>query len=165
MRNALLCLALTALPASAQERVLSPERASGYDGILTQCVTFTRAQFANDMCAPLATSVAGMAAQAGLKHRHLGLIEWGFGTDQYAPTPDGLAFIAPLNLTFYIRATTDPDSGAVWASLYREVPEGRLVIWEDWGIGAGEQSVIRDGLSTGLARKLEPVFKALEEAN
>ncbi|MBS8227429.1 hypothetical protein [Vannielia litorea] len=151
MRSALVFLALT-LPAAAQERVLSPERASGYDGVITQCVTLTREQFANDMCAPLATSVAGMASKAGLAHRHLGLVEWGFGTDEYGPTPDDLKMIAPVNLTFYIRATAGPDSAMVWASLYREVPEGRLVIWEDSGIGAGEQSVIRVGLSTGLAQ-------------
>ncbi|SIN97893.1 hypothetical protein [Vannielia litorea] len=164
MRAALLFLALS-LPAAAQERVLSPERASGYDGILTQCVTFTRESFANDMCAPLETSVAGLASKAGLEHLGLGLVEWGFGTDEYATTPDTLGMIAPLNLTFYIRATAGPDSAAIWASLYREVPEGRLVIWEDSGIGAGERSVIRDGLSTGLARKLEPVFEALAKAN
>ncbi|MBY6152372.1 hypothetical protein KUV47_04030 [Vannielia litorea] len=165
MRFALLFLALSLSPATAQERVLTAERASGYDGIISQCVTLTRESFANDMCAPLATSVAGMASKAGLKHRHLGLTEWGFGTDVFPPTPDDLDFIAPLNLTFYIRATAGPNSGMIWASLYREVPEGRLVLWEDSGIGAGEQSVIRDGLSTGLARKLEPVFDALAEAN
>ena len=164
MRSALVFLALT-LPATAQERVLSPERASGYDGVITQCVTLTREQFANDMCAPLATSVAGMASNAGLQHLHLGLTEWGFGTDAYLSPPADLKMLAPLNLTFYIRGTAGPAGAFLWASLYRDLPDGRLVLWEDSGLGVGDESVIRDGLSTGLARKLEPVFATLAEAN
>ncbi|QDC09393.1 hypothetical protein FHY55_09105 [Oceanicola sp. D3] len=164
MRAVLVFVALS-LPATAQERVLSPKRASGYDGIITQCVTLTREAYANDMCAPLATSIAGMATKADLAHIHLGLVEWGFGTDEYAPTPTDLPMVAPVNLTFYIRGVSDPAGAMIWASLYREVPEGRLVIWEDSGLGVGEESVIRDGLSTGIARKLQPVIDALAEAN
>lgn len=162
---ALLCLSL---PAAAQERVLTPEKAAGFDAVISQCVSFVRDKFANGMCDKLAASVEKLAKTNGLKHLHLGRAEWGFGTDEYLSPPDGTGFASPVHLTFYIRATNRPVSAFVWLSLYvptadSEARPGRLVLWEDSGIGAGGTKTITSGLTGGLAKKLEPVFQVLGE--
>ena len=147
------------LPATAQERVLSPEKATGFDTLVTQCVSFTREAFANGMCAPLMQSVAATATANGLKVLHLGRTEWGFGTDVYL-RPDA-KLLSPVHLTAYIRATDAPTSAFIWLSLYVPGDAGRLVLWEDSGIGAGDVGVISGGLSQGLAQKLVPVIETL----
>ncbi len=165
-----LFLALAALclstAASAQERVLTPGKAAGFDGVITQCITFTRVAFAVDMCDRLSASVASLAQAQGLALLDLGRTEWGFGSDVYLEPTDDIGMEAPVHLTFYIRGSEGPNSAFIWASLYKPTigrlgPPGRLVIWEDSGLGAGDAATIRDGLSAGLAQKLTPVFEAL----
>ena len=161
LATALAALLLT-VPATAQERVLSPEKAAGFDTLVTQCVSFTREAFANGMCEPLMDAVAATARANGLEVRHLGLTEWGFGTDEYLTSDAKLR--NPVHLTAYIRATDAPTSAFIWLSLYAEpdgTRPGRLVLWEDSGIGAGETGVISGGLSQGLAQKLVPVIETL----
>jgi len=153
-----------ALPAAAQERVLTPEKAAGYDGVVTQCVSFVRYDFANGMCDKVIPAVGRLAEKNGLKHLHLGRTEWGFGTDEYPVLPADAGFKRPVWLTFYIRATDKPVSAFLWASLHQASgPGGRLVLWEDSGIGAGDSKTISNGLSAGLAQKLAPVFQSLGE--
>lgn len=164
--SVLLSLALfgLVLPAAAQERVLTPEKAAGFDGVVTQCVSFVRYDFANGMCDKVIPAVQKLAEKNGLKHLHLGHAEWGFGTDEYLDLPADTGFKRPVWLTFYIRATDKPVSAFIWMSLYEPSSSGgRRVLWEDSGIGAGQAKRITNGLSTGLAGKLEPVFKALGE--
>ncbi len=151
-----------ALPATAQERVLSPEKAAGFDTLVTQCVSFTREDFANGMCDPLMDAVAATARANGLEVRHLGRTEWGFGTDEYLTSDAKLK--NPVHLTAYIRATDTPTAAFIWLSLYADANgprPGRLVLWEDSGIGAGDTGVISGGLSQGLAQKLVPVIETL----
>jgi hypothetical protein len=154
--------------ANAQERILTPEKAAGFDAVISQCVSFVRLEFANGMCDRLAKSVARLAKENGLGHSHLGRTEWGFGTDVYLKPEGESGFSNPVWLTFYIRATGEPNSAFLWASLYEPVTDGartgRLVLWEDSGIGAGPRKEISGALSAGFAKKLEPVFKALGEA-
>ena len=163
MRPALpaLCALLFATAAPAQERVLTPERAAGVDHIVLQCISFVRMDFANGMCDRLSPAVATLAQDNGLTLTDLGRGEWGFGQDVYRTDPE--ADGQSLHLTFYIRATDNPVSASLWASLYRLMPDGsgRLVLWEDSGIGAGRASTITRGLSDGLVAKLTPVFEAL----
>ncbi len=156
-----------AAPAQSQERVLLPGKAAGFDGVISQCVSFTRLKFANGMCDDLAKSVASLAKANGLGHHHLGRAEWGFGSDEYLPIPGDTGLNTPVHLTFYIRATGNPVSAFVWISLYEPqdaasgARPGRLVLWEDSGIGAGGKKTISSGLSAGLAKKLDPVFQVL----
>lgn len=173
-RRLALLFVLVLLPAGggsfAQERVLDPARAVGIDGVVTQCVSFVRIRFANAMCDELAGHVAAVAQKAGVRHLHLGRAEWGFGSDAYLPLPDDTGMASPARLTFYVRATDRPVSAFIWASLYVEAPTdaarpGRLVLWEDSGIGAGKAKSVSQGLAQGLARKLEPVFEVLAAAN
>ncbi|WP_346892523.1 hypothetical protein [uncultured Roseibium sp.] len=164
--SALLTLALfgLVLPAAAQERVLTPEKAGGFDGVVTQCVSFVHYDFANGMCDKVIPAVEKMAETNGLKHLHLGRTEWGFGTDEYLELPADAGFKRPVWLTFYIRATDKPVSAFLWMSLYEpSASVGRRVLWEDSGIGAGQAKRITNGLSAGLAGKLKPVFQALGE--
>lgn len=157
---------------SAQERVLAPEKIAGVDGVITQCVSFVRMKFANAMCDRLADNVAELAAKTKVRHRHLGRTEWGFGRDAYLELPADAGFASPAFLTFYVRATDRPPSAFIWASLYVQGGKasaaqkpGRLVVWEDSGIGAGDVKTISRGLSDGLAQKLEPVFQVIAGAN
>lgn len=167
-----IAMALSGLagPASAQERILSPERAAGFDAVVTQCVSFVRIKSANAMCDKLAEAAARLAKANGLAHSYLGRTEWGFGSDEYLTLPADAGYANPVHLTFYIRATDRPNSVVVWCSLYQRLDDagasgrtGRLVIWEDSGIGAGPAKRITGPLAAGLAQKLEPVFKALGE--
>lgn len=152
----------------AQERVLTPEKAAGFDAVISQCVSFVRLKFANGMCDRLAKSIARLAKENGLGHSHLGRTEWGFGTDVYLRPEGKPGFGNPVWLTFYIRATGEPNSAFLWASLYQPVTDGtrtgRLVLWEDSGIGAGPRKDISAALSAGFAKKLEPVFEVLGDA-
>lgn len=154
--------------AQAQERVLTAENAAGFDAVISQCVSFVRLKSANGMCDRLAKSIERLTKENGLGHSHLGRTEWGFGTDVYLRPEGKTGFGNPVWLTFYIRATGEPNSVFLWASLYEPVTEGartgRLVLWEDSGIGAGPPREISAALADGLAKKLEPVFKALGDS-
>ncbi|MDF0599013.1 hypothetical protein [Psychromarinibacter halotolerans] len=157
------CLA-TATP--AQERVLTPGKAAGFDGVISQCITFTRVTFAVEMCDRLSASVASLAQANDLALVDLGRTEWGFGSDVYLEPVEDTGMDYPVHLTFYIRGSDAPNSAFIWASLYKPTigrlgPPGRLVLWEDSGLGAGDAATIRDGLTAGLAQKLAPVFEAL----
>ncbi|PLX37444.1 MAG: hypothetical protein C0606_03825 [Hyphomicrobiales bacterium] len=172
LRAGLIAFVLSGLAgtAAAQERILTPERAAGFDAVVTQCVSFVRIKSANAMCDKLARSVAKLAEVNGLAHSHLGRTEWGFGTDEYLKLPADAGYANPVHLTFYIRATGRPNSVVVWCSLYQRIDDagasgrtGRLVIWEDSGIGAGPAKKITAALAAGIAEKLEPVFETLGE--
>ena len=157
---------------TAQERTLPTERAAGHDSVVTQCISFARVKFADVMCDRLSGSIAKLATANGLTHVELGKNEWGFGKDEYLEIPANADVENPVWLTLYIRATPEPTSMNIWVSLYKPVAPGsppdwkpgRLVIWEDSGIGAGDVEIITDGLANGIAAKLEPVFKVLGEA-
>lgn len=156
-----LIICLLAVPSLAQERVLSAERAAGFDTVITQCVSFTRAAFANEMCDDLLMRADPMIRAEGLTHIALGRTEWGFGSDVYLAPPDEADLERSVHLTIYLRGSDDPPSLALWMSLYTITPSGRLEIWEDSGMGAGDPNYIANALSKGLAQKLAPVLTAL----
>ena len=152
---------LLAAPLLAQERVLSAQKAAGYDTVITQCISLTRAQFANAGCDDLLIRIDPMIRAEGLKHIALGRTEWGFGSDVFLLPPAGADISNALHLTLYLRGSIDPPTMSVWLSLYKDMPQGRLTLWEDSGLGAGEQSYIANALSQGLAQKLQPILETL----
>jgi len=150
-----------ALPATAQERILSAQKAKGFDTVITQCVSLTRAAFANAGCDDLLIRIDPMVRAEGLKHIGLGRTEWGFGNDVFLRPPAEADIANSVYLTAYLRGSIDPPTMSVWLSLYKETAQGRLILWEDSGLGAGDQSYIANALSQGLAQKLTPVFQTL----
>ncbi len=162
---ALALLFLTASLAQAQERVLSPEKARGIKTIITQCVSFTRVDFANAACDDLLGRIDPMVRAEGIKHIALGRTEWGFGSDVYLQAPKGSAEADTAHLTLYLRGADSPPAMFIWLSLYKDTPQGRLTLWEDSGLGSGDKPVIANGLSQGLAGKLQPVLKTIRDAN
>ncbi|MEL7114395.1 MAG: hypothetical protein AAGP08_02195 [Pseudomonadota bacterium] len=150
-----LAFALFASVAPAQERLLPPDRVAGTDGIITQCVSFTRVAFANQMCDVAIGEIATIMERLGIAHLHLGRTEWGFGVDRYLWPEGETGMDAPLHLTLYIRGTDVPPAATLWASLYLDMNEaGRLVVWEDHGIGA--DSVIQAGSPRNWASGSRP---------
>ena len=69
----------------AQERVLTADKAAGYSTVVTQCVSFTRAEFANALCDDLLDRIGPMIRAEGLGLIALGRTEWGFGADEVQP--------------------------------------------------------------------------------
>ena len=160
--KASLIVASLTTTAVAQERILTPEKAKGFDGVITQCIRFARVSYVDGMCDALDTSVARLAKDNGLHHINLGQNEWGFGTDEYLRAPDTFPAKQPIHLTYYIRASDAPAGTFVWLSLYQDAGQkGRFVLWEDSGLGVGDIGTITAGLTQGLEQKLSPVFKAL----
>ena len=76
----LFCLAA---PTTAQELIFTPEKAKGIHTFITQCVSFTRASFANAACDALLLRIDPMIRAEGLTHIALGRTEWGFGRNVY----------------------------------------------------------------------------------
>ena len=148
-----------ALPVQGQERAPSPERAKGYQSVITQCVSFTRASFANAACDDLLTRIDPLIRAEGLTHVALGRTEWGFGSDVYL-TPSTTPPDA-VHLTLYLRGADSPPVMSLTLSLYKQTPNGRLVLWEDSGLGSGEKAFIANGLSQVLAQKLVPIIETL----
>jgi hypothetical protein len=171
---AALCLttAVFTTATAAQERDISADNLKGFDGVVTQCVTFVKYKFANNMCKRYMDWIASYADANKVPHAHLGQTQWGYGKDEYLTPPADSGISNPVYLTLYIRATRKPDSVFLWTSLYTPQEaggeggrKGRLVVWEDSGIGAGRRKTITQGLADGLAQKTEKVIKALGEAN
>ncbi|MGB7316479.1 MAG: hypothetical protein WBC85_00770, partial [Planktotalea sp.] len=135
-----ICPLLLAPALSAQERVLDPAKAAGFDTIITQCVSFTRVDFVNALCDDLLLRIAPMIDAVGLNHIPLGRTEWGYGSDVYLTPGTGSQLGTPVNLTIYLRGTDEPGTAALWLSLYETVNaprKGRLAIWEDYAMGVG----------------------------
>ena len=119
----LFCLAA---PATAQARILPPEKAKGINTIITQCVSFTRASFANAACDDLLIRIDPIIRAEGLTHIALGRTEWGFGRDVYLTTenpPPNAAHLTP-----YVRGADSPTAMFVWLSFYNQTPSGRLML-------------------------------------
>jgi len=68
----LFCLAA---PTTAQELIFTPEKAKGINTFITQCVSFTRASFANAACDDLLMRIDPMIRAEGLTHIALGRTE------------------------------------------------------------------------------------------
>lgn len=161
----LLVYGLSANDVGAQARVLQPQWVSGIDGLISQCVTLTKDQALNAMCDSVIGQLETMAAERKLEHRHLGIAQWAFGSDEYLEAPADLAFENPVWLTLTIRGTRNPESAMLWASLYFPQEDGRLVVWEDSGVAAAPDSSIFEALAAGFAAaKLTPIVQVLAEA-
>lgn len=100
-----------------------------------------------------------MIRAEGLTHVALGRTEWVFGSDVYL-TPNTTLQDA-VHLTLYLRGADSPPAMSLTLSLYKQTPNGRLVLWEDSGLGSGEKAVIANGLSQGLAQKLVSIIETL----
>jgi hypothetical protein len=117
---AALCLttAVFTTGTAAQERDISADNLKGFDGVVTQCVTFVKYKFANNMCKRYMDWIASYADANKVAHAHLGQTQWGYGTDEYLTPPADSGISNPVYLTLYIRATRKPDSVFLWTSLY-----------------------------------------------
>lgn len=140
---------------------MTPDKARGTNTLVTQCVSFTRAAFANAACDDLLARLDPLITASGLRHIALGRTEWGFGVDEYLKADEALPAKGTLHLTAYLRGADSPPAMHIWLSLYRQTGEGRLVLWEDSGLGSGDKDTIAKGLSQGLATKLKPVLDTL----
>ncbi len=169
--KALVCSALASvvLTGTALAEDAIPEKLTGHDGVVTQCVFHTDKAFAKIMCDDLAKAAASQAKKVGIREMHLGSADWtGDATEYLQPAADS-GFESPLYLTFYLRGTDgNPAAAHAWASLYvpdtAMTPTGRLVLWEGATLGSGPPKPVARAVAGAVAKKMQPVFEALGSA-
>lgn len=169
-----LLVAATALicPSVSPAEPLSSENLTGFDGIITHCVSSTDKKYAITMCDALVADAKKQAEAQSLGHAHLGTVDWTAGGGEEPALPGDLAMTSPLHLAFYIRGTDGNPAGAS-ATAQFFVPytaaiengstprEGRLVIWQDATLGSGPPKATAAAVAGAVGKKMGSVFDAL----